>query len=278
MEKPSRCYIRQEWFEAVSFLPPEDRCAFYEALMSFVYYGTQRDTLPPSVRGMLEICKPTLLKDIQSYSQKVVANRQNGSAGGRPRGDITQNNPTQPTKTEKVYNIHIQKQLQNTISYPEIDEEQRQRLILIELFMLGVANPLQEAQKMCDYYGARGWVDKGGNPIVDVCKQARVWKVDNKSSYFANVRKKWGIFCKSIGSDLDNVLITDFSRMAREKEDGKTMAVIYCTSKNFVATLEEKHLNALKMAVKSWAVDGIIYKIETPENAKKEVLEPFIAV
>lgn len=278
MERPNRCYIRQEWFEAVSFLSPGDRCEFYEALMSFVYYGRQRDTLSPVVRGLLEMAKPTLSKDIQSYSQKVVANRQNGALGGRPRGDITQENPKEPNPTQRGTNTLIHKLIQKTVSTEPISERKRDILILIELFACGYYDPEQEARKMIDYYSARGWVDKGGNPIVDVAALARVWKGEGKSKYFANVRKKWAAFCKSLGESFEDVLVTAFSRMERKEIGGNPCAVIYCTDKELMNVLESNHLEALRAAMLSWSVQGINYVIQSPERAKEEVLQPFEAV
>lgn len=275
MEKPNRCYIRQEWFEAVSFLPPEDRCAFYEALMSFVYYGTQRDTLPPSVRGMLEMAKPTLQKDMLSYNQKLITNRQNGSNGGRPRGDITQKNPEEPKKTQKthIYNIHkhIQESLTTLSTYEDAGE--RKKDILIELFARGCGQPLAEANKMCDYYDARGWVDKGGNPIKDVAALARVWKCESTSTYFANVRKKWVRFCKSIRHILTDEIVTDFVRMEKKNIDGKDTCIIYCTSETFVQSLEKNAIEALRASLTVWGCKSITYRLQTPEIAKKSLLE-----
>ena len=278
MERPNRCFIRQEWFEAVSFLPAEERCAFYEALLAFVYYGTQKDTLPPSVRGMLEMAKPTLTKDIQSYTQKVVTNRQNGSLGGRPRLDITQTNPTQPTKTEKPLHKLIQKQIQDTFSCGEVNDGDRERLILIELFACGCFSPLEEAAKMVDYYKARGWVAGDGNAIIDVSALARVWKCENKSKYFANVRKKWALFLKGLGRDFSDILVRDFVRMERKKEDTGDTCIIYCLSEEFIRELEEKHLQPLRVAAKAWGVSGISYRIVSPLAARDELTQPFTAV
>lgn len=278
MERPNRCFIRQEWFEAVSFLPPEDRCAFYETLLSFVYYGKPRDPMSPAVRGMFEMCKQTLQKDCQSYTQKVLANRQNGSAGGRPRADITQENPPKPTQTQAGTTYTITKLIQNNLCTSGISERKRDVLILIELFACGCSLPTHEAAKMIDYYNARGWVDKGGNPIVDVCALARVWKPENKSTYFANVRKKWATFLRSIGDNMPDILVSDFSRMERKTIDNKSAAVIYCTSEAFIDELETNHLDALKLALKTWGVETIHYKIESPLNAKENTLQPYNAV
>jgi len=200
---------------------------------------------------------------MQKYTQKVLTNRQNGRSGGRPRGGITQNNPTKPNQTQTNPNIHLHNK--NIIISPQtpLNGAEREKIVLIELFASGVANVLEEGKKMCDYYDARGWVDKGGNAIVDVGALARVWKPVEKSVYYANVRKKWAEFCRSCRDIFDPVMITDFLRMDRKTIDNKPMAVIYCKTQAFREYIETNCLNTLRVAIKAWQVQGIIYTIES---------------
>lgn len=266
MERPQKCYIRQEWFEAVSFMTPEDRCLFYETLMSFVYYGSQRDTLPPHVRGVFEMARPTLQKDINLYDQKVQINRQNGSNGGRPQGGQTQKNPEKPKETQKthIYNNNIQLQLGDVSPNSAIvNVAEREKEVLVELFARGVVAPLDETHRLCDYYDARGWVDKGGNPIVSIPALARVWKAKDESPYLRNVRQKWADFLRILPGDMPKILCTDFVRYATKEDPKKgSIATIFCRSKEFVDTIEENYIPQLKIACKGWKVANLKYICE----------------
>lgn len=266
MEKPTKCYIRKEWFEAAQCLSPEDRCEFYEMLMSFIYYGSVKDTPPSQAKGMFEICKTSLENDLQRYGISCLRNRQNGSGGGRPRRDITPKNPLKPTETQKTHNIHIQL---NNNSLPlnpplkEITEVQRHSLILYEFFKMGVVSPLMETQRMEDYYTARGWKDKGGNPIIDPAACARVWKATQVSQYSINIRKKWCMFLATLGHPLPEDLITEFIRMEIKQE----CAFIFCKSKKLPEIVENTHLSALRAILSAWECKTIQYIITSAENA-----------
>lgn len=266
MERPNKCYIRQEWYEAVSFMSKEDRCDFYESLMTFVYYGSQRDTLPPMIKGVFEMAKPYLLKDISSYSQIAVRNRQNGSNGGRPQGGITQKNPEKPKETQKPIYIQTHIQTQKNISTLG-DFGEKEKIILIEFFLRGNAFPLKETRNLCDYYDARGWVDKGGNPIVDAAAIARVWKCQELcNTYFANIRQKWGQFCKTLPADMPAIIVTDFVRLEIKSQDEQPKtAHIYCKSREFIETIENAYITQLKLAVTAWGAKKVEYHIQ-PEK------------
>lgn len=262
MERPNKCYIRQEWFEAVSWMSKEERCTFYEALMSFVYYGEPRDTPPPSVRGVYEMAKPTLQNDILKYGATCVKNRQNGSNGGRkPRG-LTQKNPTEPTETQTPPNIHIQ--LQETKNYTNSlfpkEEMEREKVVFIELFSRGAAHPIEETHRLMDYYAARGWVDKGGNPIVDLAAIARVWRMEDFSPYFANVRKKWSEFLRGLPPDMPHGLASDFVRMEIPTNNPKNYAYIYHRGGELPQLIENTYLHQLRAAIILWGVSGVEYR------------------
>lgn len=266
MERPNRCFIRQEWFEAVSYMSPEQRCAFYEGLMSFVYYGSQKDTQDPAVKAVLEMCKPQLLKDIGAFEQKVIVNRQNGSSGGRPREGITQKNPNKPNLTQKTHYIqlHIQDEKDSNKSFSTAVG--REKKILVELFARGVNLPLEETKRLCDYYDARGWVDKGGNPIVDVAALARVWKVQDASVYWANVRQKWAVFCRSLPDDMPASVITQFTRLEIRELEGQKRAIIYAKSRDLADTIEANYIPYLRAAVQLWKAKSVEYKIDMSNN------------
>lgn len=252
MEKPKQCYIRQEWFEAISYMPKDLRCDFYEGLLSFVYYGSRGDTLPPEVRGIFNLAKISLEKDIEKYNNKVITNRQNGSIGGRPRRGLTQNNPTEPNGTQQNHNIHIQNvynKLSTFLPFPEPVE--RERIVFVELFRRGSLDAISEARKLCNYYDARGWVDKGGNQIVDVAALAKVWKMQDESSYFANVRKKWTDFYTTLPTETPVTMLTEFTRLERKNQAGVITMVIYCTGEDPMKICEGKYITQLTSFVNS---------------------------
>lgn len=258
MDRPNRCYIRQEWFEAASYLPLDERCLFYEALLSYVYYGKLPGSVPPSIRGMVEMCRATLDNDCSRYNQKCVTNRQNGAAGGRPRRGLTQKNPTEPNQTQK--GIHIHNTITNTISTHlslPIGQKERDFSILLEFFERGCVSPTSEREKMINYYTARGWVDKGGNKIVDAGALARVWKCEDISVYSRNVRKKWASFARTLTHCADDILLTDFDRLEIKEEQ----MYIFCRSEEFVRNIEETHTDALRATAKAWRVKNISYRI-----------------
>lgn len=257
MERPTRCYIRQEWYEAASYLPIDERCLFYECLLSYAYYGKVKDTVPPQIRGMFEMCRTSIDNDCARYTSKVVANRQNGSAGGRPQRGITQKNPTEPNETQKGIQLHIHNTITDYLS--TIGEKERDFLILLELFGRGCAAPIEERNKLVDYYTARGWVDKGGNKIKDPGALARVWKCDNTSVYYKNIRKKWVEFCKTVAHQGEDIIITDFVRMEQKEQQ----LYIFCKSEKLPKKLEEGYLQPLQAMVRVWKAKTITYKIQS---------------
>lgn len=259
MERPTKCYVRREWFEAVSYLSPDLRCEFYEALMSFIYWGSEGDTLSPEIRGIFNLAKISLQNDISQYDRKVIVNRQNGSKNGISQRDITQKDPSRPKATQKkqyTYTYTEKEPLQVSFSLTKL---QREKQILIEMFASGVGEVMAETTKMCDYYDARGWVDKGGNPIVDAAALARVWKKDYTSVYLANTRKKWADFLRSLPDDMPYILVTDFDNMRITEQEGVKIVQLYVYSQEFIDLCENKYFKQLFAQVKMWGAAGVEY-------------------
>lgn len=260
MERPKRCYIRYEWFEAISYLPAADRCQFYEQCIQYAEGGIISANLTPAVRAAFMMVKPILDVDVRSYGVKVVANRQNGSSGGRPRIDVTQKNPNKPKQTQTAQHIHrhIQDEkevLQTSFSLENWGKVERE--IFLELWKRGCYNAGAETERLIAYYEARGWVDKGGNHIVKYGALAKVWKVDpaSLSPYYERVRKRWCRFIESIDGEWERCLCDDFQRLQIKGD----LLTIFCRSGDFSRLIEDKYLQQLRMFVKVNKIKDVEY-------------------
>lgn len=248
----------------------DQRCQFYESVLAYVYSGSQPGTTDPAVKAAFNMAKGTLDQDLQCYNNTVVKNRQNGSNGGRPRQGITEKNPNEPTQTQKTLSIQLHKQQIKNNVFSLQGGLEREKAVLFELFKRGAALPLEEARKLIDYYDARGWVDKGGNPIVNAGAVARVWKFENGSEYFCRIRKRWAAFLESLEGRWEIVQVTHFGRLEIQKtgENEKTAILYYKNDENgslFVESLEKNHIKELTTAVRMWGASGLEYRGLLPD-------------
>lgn len=263
MERPKKCYIREEWWSAVSYLPDDKRCAFYEALMAYVYTGTMpSQTTDPAIRGMFNMAKPSLDADMAAYNNKVVTNRQNGSRGGRPQGDLTQKNPKKPTETHNnPNNPHIQ--LHSLVQKKEgthtdiLSEDQIKYLCEVKLWLRGANYAAEEITRFWAYWSARGWRDKAGNEIVDRVALAQVWDIKDITPYFVNQRKKWGDFIGLLPVPAKQIVMTDFIRCERKGDE----IILHLLNKEMVDILEGEYFDQLKIWVKAQKCKQVSYSI-----------------
>lgn len=108
MEEPKLCaLIRQTWYEAaVRNLSDAERLCFYEVCFAYEFNEIEptRKSCPySSVLLMFDMVKQDLARDAEKARRISERNRANGSLGGRPAGNKTQpevTNPEKPNETQ----------------------------------------------------------------------------------------------------------------------------------------------------------------------------------
>lgn len=213
LNQPKRCYIREEWYNAISCNSADDRLEIYEAILQYTYFGQVPKKLSQINKGMFSLIRSAIDFDRAQYDAKCATNRQNGSKGGRPRLDAsradteavretekpkkTDQNPSEPKKP----NAPLLQYKTNTTTKQNIplsvfngdgellDAEKDK--VFLNFWSHGVVNPELELERMCDYYTARGWVDKGGNPITSPASLANVWKAEDTAKAVVPLRKEF---------------------------------------------------------------------------------------
>jgi hypothetical protein len=98
--------FRQSWFKTLKRYTPEMVVEFMNALDDFSKSNPINIT-NDRVMDLWEQVEPLLESDKEKYDNKVVANRENGKKGGRPKKtehnpSITEHNLKQPTETQVV--------------------------------------------------------------------------------------------------------------------------------------------------------------------------------
>jgi hypothetical protein len=91
--------FRQSWFKTLKRYTPEMVVEFMNALDDFSKSNPINIT-NDRVMDLWEQVEPLLESDKEKYDNKVVANRENGKKGGRPKK--TEHNLKQPTETQVV--------------------------------------------------------------------------------------------------------------------------------------------------------------------------------
>lgn len=96
MAKDNFIFYRQ-WWESIRELTPEQQSCAYDALMQFVFDGTE--PTDPVIRAITSPMRTTVQRDMARYEKVCERNRSNGAKGGRPKK--TETNPTKPNETQQ---------------------------------------------------------------------------------------------------------------------------------------------------------------------------------
>lgn len=284
MERPKRAYIRQEWYSAViNILDERQRCAFYESIISYCYFGVVNIN-DPLVRASFEMIKGYLQADVASYEKVVLRNRSNASKKESVTKKKTQTHPVGPSGTQRTpNNIYIKedksklKNLSLSSSADALAERKRYFLIYKEFFIRGVIKPSIETGKMIDYYSARGWVDKGGNKIIDYSALARIWRVAESSTdvYVSECNKSILPILEHLDNSLldmvDISLFDHFCRLKTQNTNGMISLVVFVTSSELVNLFENQLFEVLKEFCDKNGVNSITYQIQSLEEREFDI-------
>lgn len=210
--------FRQSWYEAArDFLNDKERLQFYEMCFNYQFFGTepQRETINSNaIAAMFAMVKPVLFADREKAIKVVQRNRQNGSRGGRPPKDYTnqqevttsnanletQENPVGffgKAYTNTIYNIQqtknnsvcVQKESEN---FGEIEKDTHTKfLICLVFFENGSPDCLKEGAKFWNYYAARNWELPNSGPIRNVEAVAKAWRIEGANSDIATQRRQF---------------------------------------------------------------------------------------
>ena len=97
--------FRKSWFRTLRRFKPEQTQQFLMGLFGFLE-GNPIEITDDRVLDLWDQVEPLLLRDRENYGRRVVASRENGKKGGRPK------NPQEPTETQQVI-LGYEKNLQN---------------------------------------------------------------------------------------------------------------------------------------------------------------------
>jgi len=97
--------FRKSWFRTLRRFKPEQTQQFLMGLYGFLE-GNPVEITDDRVLDLWEQVEPLLLRDKDNYGRRVVASRENGKKGGRPK------NLQEPTETQQD-NLGYEKNLQN---------------------------------------------------------------------------------------------------------------------------------------------------------------------
>jgi len=286
MERPKRAFIRLEWYNAiVEYMTPVQRCEFYEACLTFCYFGERPSFKDAVVKAAYSMVERELQFDCKSYERVVARNRANANSNRAYSEEPTQTEPKNPKEPQKEHNIQYtvtsnkKSSKEDFLSFDPGERDIVFRRVFLELWRRGCFNSEEESNRLIDYYDARGWVDKGGNKIVAVAPLCRVWKLDPNacSSYYARVRKSfYEFFCdlpRDVLAGVDITLLRQFSRLQRVKEGPNMILAVYVTGTDFVNLMEEQLIKPFTMWVKSQGYKGVEYRQITPEQERRAEAE-----
>ena len=107
--------FRKSWFRTLRRFKPEQTQQFLMGLYGFLE-GNPTEITDDRVLDLWEQVEPLLLNDKENYGRRVVASRENGKKGGRPK------NPTEPTETQQDI-IGYEENLQN----PKEKEKEKEK-------------------------------------------------------------------------------------------------------------------------------------------------------
>lgn len=266
-EKDKICaFFRRSWWEtARKHLNDSERLTLYETVFAYQFEDKEPDNIPPMVAMLLDLIKPILNSDREKMQKRADTARANGMYGGRPKINNISQEVTKPSGLNEnpagffglpIYNIQDTNTSANNnvcVQGAEINTEDTHTkfLVVVEFFLQGVADPLDEAQTFWAYYDARGWVTGDGQKVKNIVALAKSWHPKNMTISVAKKRQPF----KSLLKLLEMPDFSVFERLLGAEWDNPTRQIyLFVRTKADAVYLEERHINALSKWVK--AADG----------------------
>lgn len=120
MERNSFIFYKG-WREAIKDLPDDVRLEIYESIIEYATTGNLQG-LKPMANIAFNFIKLDIDKDLEKWLSTVERNRNNGSKGGRPRGENPKN-PREPQKPSGLFgNPQEPKKADNDNEYDNVDD------------------------------------------------------------------------------------------------------------------------------------------------------------
>lgn len=264
-------FIRRAWYDtAKQHLNDNERLILYETILDYQFENDKiKDGLPPMVALTFDIIRPVLEADKEKMQRRREANRQNGLLGGRPKINESFQEVTKPsgsngfpvgyfglantnpnTNTNTNTNSVCPKDAQGNENEQEgqSGDTHTKFFVIVEFYLSGFANPIEEAKLFWNYYEARGWVAGDGNPIKNIVALSKTWHP--KAQLVADAKRRQPL------RTFFNLLVSpDYSLFERIKavEIDNTLNQVYLfvRTKDDAIYLEERYIETLSRWIKT---------------------------
>lgn len=272
-------FFRRSWWQtAKAHLSDTERLALYETVFAYSFEDTPAAVdLPPMAALLFDLIRPVLAADRQKMQHKADIARQNGMTGGRPKvvrineelskpSGLNENpagfyglaiyNTTNPNTTANGKNIPC---VSKSNSAEDFSDTHTKFLVSTEFFLMGVADPVEEAKLFWAYYEAREWITGDGQKVRNIVALSKSW---HPKSLTMALAKKRAAF-RSLLEKLENSDFSLFERLLAADIDNSTKTVfLFVRTKEDAVYLEERYINPLSLWVKDKKARGDDWRLE----------------
>lgn len=256
-------FIRRAWYDSArQHLNDTERLKLYETICAFQFDGAQAaDDLPPMVALMFDMIRPVLVSDTERMQRRREANRQNGMLGGRPKINESFQDVTKPSGSNglpvgyfglAISNTNTNTNTNTNYVCPKDTQEDADThtkfLIVLEFYLAGFDNPIEEGKMFWNYYEARGWIAGDGNPVKNRVALAKTWHP--KSQLVALAKRRQPL------RSLFNLLVSpDYSLFERisacEVDNSSQYIYLFVKTKKDAEYIETRYIETISRWVKT---------------------------
>lgn len=262
------CVINRQWVEKAQALisDPSARCEFYEYLFS-VSFGWEKKVLAdPTAYVMAQMCEDYVLEDARKYETKCEQNRLNAlkrskgaTESDRMRPLATASKPSEPKPIAANNNTNTNTNTNNktNLSTETIGRDREEFDLLGIFFAKDVRDYRAEYSKFLGYYESTGWRNKNGQPIVNKCAAARMWKCTGECARSIGDKTLWFTAFKT-SQAAETAIWDDFIRLDVEP-DG--LLVVTMAKTETVNLIEERCVAQLRALLRQANCKNLTYRV-----------------
>jgi phage host-nuclease inhibitor protein Gam len=176
--------LYKSFYEPIKFLKNDELGLLFRAIFDY-QEGINVENLPPQVGMAFAFFKNQFDLDEQKYQVVLERNKSNGSKGGRPKKEETQDNPNNPVGFLEPKKGEKENEKENeTVKDKEIEKKKVAKnlkdfiaptLKEVEEYCKARNNSVSP-QKFFDYYSAGNWKDAKGNQVRNWKQKLLTWE------------------------------------------------------------------------------------------------------